>query len=398
MASLKKIRSWLTAAQQAIQLPWSNMRQSVSQTDTVELPLEQFQKLRQIIQALPPPPGHVAAVRTALKDAVEAWRTYDNAPNALVVLTEPTETAVEILEQAIQTDELPFSLKTHYIDSWQSRPDDYLSIQEHLCQAVGQIYHQSDSAETISLGLIPCLDHYFLRCVDGLEAIEVLRNAVVERTDCFWLIGCNHWAWQFLDRICYLEAYLEKTMALPQIQPQQVKHWLYELISAIEIEPFETDPDADAKVSEDWDSAAEKAFFHDIVDTAAGIAHVAAYVWLNSLSYELNDPDVDQPSADSVEPLGRVKRSQVKLPKLPSLDAADRYLLYAILLHGSLSSQHLMQSLAEPAGRVQAQLQKLKRQDVVEQYRSGWRVNPSYYLSLKKHLMRNNFLVGDPDA
>ena len=82
-----------------------------------------------------------------------------------------------------------------------------------------------------------------------------------------------------------------------------------------------------------------------------------------------------------------------KLPKLPTLESVDRYLLYSLLLHGDLTLSTLAASLGDEEAEVQARVQVLRQQGVIEQRNRVLKINPIYYLQLKRELAANNFII-----
>lgn len=408
----KIVNRWLNAVQSSIKLPWVKVPQSLVQTRDQTLPAALTQKLSNAIQDLPVPEIQVQQIVEELKKTVRQWQDYDNMPNVLVVLTEPVQPTdgllTAVLKHISQEHSKLEHLCVHRLDQWSERPLDHTCIEASAENAIATLVEEAETAETAKLIVIPSLERYFLRCVDGLEAIETVRHAIVEHSNCFWLVGCNRWAWHYLDKVCYLSAYLESSFQLPTLSALDLRHWLTPLDKIAKLPPFspsaqpsqstpsQDDQDTSLENLSDWRSQDEEDYFESIKKYTSGLAPVAASSWLHSLQYELVDPAAENvpQHPEGGEPLGDVKRGQIELPDIPALKADERFLLYAILLHGSLSSHHLALSLAEPGGKVQAELQSLRRQNLIEKKSSSWAVNPAYFPSLRRDLERNNFLLG----
>lgn len=419
---IKLIKRWLNRLQSSLKLPWVKVPQSFIQSQDQTLPAALTQKLAASIQNLPVPTVQIEQVAKELEQAIQRWQEYDNMLNVLVVLTEPVQPTDELLiavfDQISQEHANFKQLHVERLDHWSERPNDHTIIKETVADAIAEIVKAATAADTAKLLVVPSLERYFLRCVDGLEAIEAIRQAIVDHPDCFWLVGCNRWAWHYLDKVCYLSAYLESSFELPGMSALELRHWLTPLDQVAELAPFppsqqsQTDGSSQDGSSQDgspqpgsdksledllgWRSSDEELFFRSIEQSANGVAPIAAASWLHSLRHKLVDPAAENAPQhpDGSETLGEVKRGKVLLPDIPSLEADRRFLLYAILLHGSLSSHHLAFSLAEPEGKVQAELQSLQRQNLIERKPYGWAVNPAYFPSLKRDLKRNNFLLG----
>ena len=428
VASLfKRLRHQLQKVPLLAWLPLKDAPRPFSRSDKQPLPLALKHRLFKTTQALLPPVGHVEQVVDKLRDSIQQWQDYEVMPNVLVVLMEPIELADGLLSAVlnrIQEDQDgSHKFCTYRLDEWLERPEDYVGINDAVREAIATILKEShadnDSSSPVHLIVIPALERYFLRCVDGLEAIETIRQTIASHPDYFWLVGCNHWAWSYLDKVCCLSAYLDLTFTPSPLSALDLKSWLAPMEEAAELSPFPADASPDhpsqteysnqmedtldaenASTSGqelDWRSSDERKYFEAIESEAGGVAAVAEAVWQWSLHYELNDPDTSDTVAHSpsteTDPVGVVKRGDIGAPDIPSLTREDRFLLYAILLHGRLSGSHLSLSLAEPQGMVRAQLQALSRQDLITRTQHCWAVNPAYFPSLRKDLRRNNFLV-----
>lgn len=476
------IQRWWQAVQSNVGRLDVDPTEVLDNADSSALPMTLQDRLEQAVEELLPPTIHIEDVVNVVQKAIQRWQDYDVMPNMMVVLADPVQSMDGVITGVLQrlNDEPDFQhIQTYRLDDWLERPADYCSIDNTVRDAIASIFkeirksdrpssdsptnlgepkahpstpaaehrsnHPADSAAAenrpeakvneeageeageeiekppIHVIVIPALDRYFLRCIDGLEAIETIRQIIVDHPDYFWLVGCNSWAWSYLDKVCYISAYLDSCWRLSTLDALDFKAWLQPLQAVAELPPFENEetrspseqppatpgstlpahaarqaPDKkQAKTEPDWVSSDEQKYFSSIEKASNGVAAVAAALWQASLRYELVDPSTDRPAQvdQDDDPLGKVQRGKIKVPDVPSLTVDDRYLLYAVLLHGSLSRQHLALSLAEPQGMVRAQLQSLSRQDLLLRKNRGWVINPAYYPSLSKELKRNNFLV-----
>ena len=64
-----------------------------------------------------------------------------------------------------------------------------------------------------------------------------------------------------------------------------------------------------------------------------------------------------------------------------------------MLLHGDMTIFALAESLGDPAPRVQARVQVLRQQGIVEQRGKILKINPIYYPKTKQKLASNNFVI-----
>ncbi len=300
--------------------------------------------------------------------------------------------------------------------------------------------------------LVPLLDWCFLRCVDGFDGIEWLQTTVLGDRARFWVLGCNTWAWQYLDQVCQISAYFQQQFVLPPLSSYAIKEWLAPVMDKVhldivadeghdvkqlqlQIEGQDTDPG-------NWFSSQERYCFERLESRSRGVSSVAADLWLRSLSLAPTDESNGESSShDAPDPVFThdgnrsnrresqsssapthsaqldsgdktteapqeslrqssehpwLKQDISSLPGLPSLTKGDRYILYSMLLHGQISVPHLALTLGEDESRVRAQVQALLRAGIVNRHHGQVRVDPSYYLSIRADLERNNFLIGEP--
>lgn len=153
--------------------------------------------LKSKIDQLPPHPAHVAAVKSKLEEAIERWQCDRNAPNRLVVLASPSEPIEAILQATLAAGIEKISLIKCLSNS--TRSPDGLNIKDKLAREL-----ELSKVQEQVLIAIPNLNWCFLRCVEGLAAIEHLQDLVISDRERFWLIGCNNWTWKYLDCVCNL--------------------------------------------------------------------------------------------------------------------------------------------------------------------------------------------------
>ena len=367
-----------------------------------KLPSQIASNLNRIVANLPSYPPYIAAVQAALAAPLEKWRDDLDAPNSLVILGSPMLPFSDILNDAISTwkqKEIKERLEVRSLHL-SARPYEFQNLQNLLknqlpkTSEISEVGENTDANEVLKnrkiLMVIPRLDWCFLRCIDGLDTIEYLRNLVFKDSSIFWLIGCNTWAWRYLDFIFQVSAYFGESVSLSNTQKDDLQIWLKPAIDRINLE-FSEDLDVE-KIAE-----LQQDYFQSLADKSSGISRVAAALWVRSLRYE-SDPETEssqaQPQSD-LKPPFKLKQKKPKLPDLPNLTPEDRYILYSLLLHGGMSLSQLALSLGEAESPVKARVQFLVQSDVIDRYKNLLVVNPAYYLKLKSLLYSNNFLVGD---
>lgn len=342
------------------------------------LPGERSVALQKQIAALGVPLPLRAFVGEALREAVAAWRSDPEAPNVLIVLSRPVEPVSALIEAVLAERDPPFSARQALLPSHR-RPVDPDAVPRMLIAALdGSQPPALDTGEPVLLSL-PNLDQCFLRCIGGWSGIERLRQVILERRDRFWLLGCNRWAWRFLDHVSQISSYFPDARSLPALDGPQLRQWLTPLASGLGLQQSasgghpSTDADEDPEVDQ-WSQLAA---------LAGGGPRIAAALWLESLRLE---SDSDGAEMRQVRPA---------LPDLPSLTDVDRYILHSLLIHGTMRSEHLAFGLGLPSHRLQPRIHWLLGEGLIEAKAGELSVQPSHYPGLVKALDDNNFFTGE---
>lgn len=347
-------------------------------------------ELRQQIQALPCHPDYQDAVQSALATAVSNWYSDPDAPNSLVILGNPVVPIPPILDQILLNwqppdlqwvKQLPFPGRS--ANPLQALADLKRTLEPlELSSPEADLPGDCPREDRQTLVVVPRLSGYFLRCIQGWEGIEYLRDLLLKNPSCFWLIGCNQWTWSYLNYVCQIGAYFEQVQSLPALTADQLKEWLNPIIEALEVELIDQKTDSESS---------SESYFERLADLSLGLDSVAAQLWLQSLWNPASESEDSEARQDS-KPT-KIRCDKARLPDLPDLPSPDLYLLFALLLHGEITIPDLALSLGEAEPTVQAQVQVLQRAGIVWQQQQSLRVNPAFYPKLKTKLGNNNFLV-----
>ncbi|WP_346289752.1 hypothetical protein [Sphaerothrix gracilis] len=387
--SWQPIRRWLTSASSTDGLEVTDSETTGSILATVPLPAAIAQKFSLAIADLSLPQTYQDTLRSQVDEALQQWRSDPQVPNHLVIITEPTEPLEKyrrwILEQG---DWAAVAL----LSDWAERPPDYTVMVEKLTQAVETVQAGDEPGQVI---VLPSLDQCFLRCADGLAGIDYLRDAVTSDRNHFWVLSCNQWAWRYLDSVCHIQAYFKQIFRVPKLDGLALKQWLSPLEASVD-HTFKTAEQAASEkpaaagdeVSEQWASPTEQQYFETLAAAAGGISQVAAALWLRSLGYQEAE-STSEPVSES----NSVILKKLAFTQLPDLTASDRYLLFSLTLHRTLSIAHLALSLGNSIDQTMNQSLPLQRQDLIAVAHASYQLNPAYYLSLRANLRRNNFIV-----
>jgi hypothetical protein len=345
-----------------------------------KLPTEIRRKLVDRVENLASNPGDCEAIVEKLNETFELWRdSSEGAINSFVVLNSPI-TAVsriltETLEDWAEQKQIPVRLlalkaRPEIADTIKPKLKQYLE-EEFVKDAIG-----SHQPEVVA---IPNLSWCFLRSLEGLEGIEYLQSRLCDGfKDRFWIIGGGQVGWQYLNSVSNIEAYCGEVLNLPPLSAEQLQEWLEPIVKELNIN-FD-DPSIDKTILKD-DKDSKTYYFERLSDVSEGVSTVAIQVFLKSIHYQESERE------------NAVVAKVPELPELPELEPADRYLLYSLLLHGDLTISALVESLGDTAAEVQARVQILRHQGVIEQRQKVLKINPIYYSKIKQNLADNNFVI-----
>ncbi|MEA5449805.1 hypothetical protein VB780_14575 [Leptolyngbya sp. CCNP1308] len=354
-------------------------------------------EVRQRLRALPYPAAYLTAVADRIAEAIAAWQSDLDAPNNLVLLGSPVDNTAAVLDAALTADhtpELTTSLDILRPLPWTMRPADPLLVEAHLTEALARLQEaeQSDDdddpddlARRQRVIVLPPLEQCYLRCIGGWRGIEWLRDTVSAQQNYFWVIPSNTWAWAFLSRVCQVEAYFNYTHPLPRLDRDALRDWITPLAATLGQPLSEADEAASALGDISWSTFAE---------LCEGRPEVARSLWLRSLRLQQSDRPEQPQIPDQGKPLPVLLRQvQPALPSLPDLEAADHYVIHALMLHGVMARSHLALSLGQPESMVQVRVQMLRQSGLLHLGQSGLSIHPAYYSRLYTELDTNNFLT-----
>lgn len=339
-------------------------------------------------------------VSTAVQEAVEKWQFQPEGNNSLVVLAEPVSPLTRILNDSLAKDHN--NLLAVNSLSWQARAHNFERIKIELLSTVKPNSETSPNQPSNSsvlevkdcqVFIIPRLEWCFLRCIGGLEAIEVLKDLIAGDPENFWLIGCNSWAWQYLEKIYQISAYLQQSFKIPDLNATQIEKWLQPIHDEINpawgedkewlnIQNNELEPAKKEDLELEAILKLKEKYYNNLTDLSHGAASVAGDLWWRSLLAQESETNTHS-----------YQIAKAKLPDLPDLVAADRYLLYSLLLHGGMSLTHLAATMSKNQSVLKARTQYLLQNGLISKEQSILTVNPAYYPRLKTMLSNNNFLV-----
>lgn len=387
---LEQMRGWLGNSQ-------SDRPEPTSQ----DLPPEAERKLREAIADLPPHPSYCEAVREAIMRSLSAEGRKREDRNAAIALHSPAERFEPILRAACQHPDLS-DYAIALLDTVPGRASQPAAVLTELRQTIDtpipaaapKVVAQTEVAkiaaledceiEPLEIAAIPALSACFVRCIEGMNGIESVWSTLARDTSRFWAIGCNQLAWTYLKRTTQIDSYFANLFELPALKGEDLQTWL----TPVQNQLAQAMPDITVP---DWEEDSDRQFYEALANAANGLATPAAYLWLSA--FKVEDIVVANEDGVNADAPPRLKRNKPSRPRLPELTNNERYLIYALLLHGGMSLERLSQSLGDSASTVGSWTRRLLRSRVLVLEGDSIRVNPLYYPGLKSHLSGHNFLI-----
>ena len=403
---LKRLKTWLINNRHFLFSWYTKDSQKTQEPERslTELPREVREKLVNAIANLPSNPADKEVITSTLDEAFTLWcKDPSNADNSIVILSSPVTAVSRILSETLEEwgkqKQVPIRLLP-----FTARPDAIASIKsklEHYIERKStQNYSETQKLEVV---VIPNLSWCFLRSLEGLEGIDYLRSLLCDGCEItgrsalagfppitptknrFWIIGSGQVCWEYLNLVYNLEAYCGRVDCLPAISAEKLQEWLTPIIDKLKI-TFD-EPRIDKQLL-DGDKDNREHYFDVLGDISQGVSIVAVQGFLKSIHCKEVDHE------DEAQPQPEILVAQTpRLGKLPALESADHYLLYSLLLHEDLTLSALAESLGDDRSEVQARVQVLRQQGLIEQTDQVLKVNPIYYPALKRELAVNNFII-----
>lgn len=334
------------------------------------------QRVSELVKELSDPFAYRQAIQSALKPALEQWQKNPHtSPNSLVILGSPIQSVASILENNQNILQTEKQIPINFLQ-WHTLPTEPAQI---LAKLQKQLKRVEEHQEIV---LIPNLSSLFLRCINGLEVIEYIRNIVSNDCSRFWIIGSHDWAWEYLNLGCQIDSYFEQIM-LPTLNPGQLQEWLAPIIAQAEISFKQQQKKLEIRETQ---QNLQKMYFEKLAQISDGFGSLALQLFLHSLECKANN------SVSNEEKIF-ADIENLSLPDLPTLAFEEHYLLFSLLIHEKLSVAHLSHVLGQIENFTYTLVQDLQNAKLIEQDGELFQVNLIYYPQIRDSLDKNGFLI-----
>ena len=252
--------------------------------------------------------------------------------------------------------------------------------------------------------VIPHLEHWYLRHQDGLSVVRSLVQRLNQNGRRV-LVGCDSWAWAFLQHAIGVQDRLGAPMTLASFDPTRLDAWFRSTLDTSECEfrqssdgepvfPELDNTDNTEKTDTERPRREKSMVIRSLAATARGNPGVALALWRASLRTRDTGQEPDPPAQTSRPVLWVVSPAQFALPELPvDTDRVDRFVLHSVLLHGGLSLSSLVTLLPFSCEQVQRSVNLMRRVGMIEEQRGRLRVTLTAYPLVRQDLLSGGLLT-----
>lgn len=382
----QKITHWLRKSSSEVKKTTSELEAQLNENEGIKIPATLTERLLSKIYSLPIYHCQSTIIVDRFLEKVSLWSENEDFLNynSLMVLGEVTENFNSIIQHSLARQEIKEFLNTLdieiiYFNSHQGNVD-------HNIDYFDQKISDLKSLSGRKIIVIDNITDYFSRSVKGLQLLEHFFEFYLEDKEKFWLIGCHHWLYLFLDKIYRITAYFQDSITLTSLSWENLQE-IFEPV--LEIINFEWDNlsifniELPSNKEENFNKTKE-IYFKKLAILSQGSLTLSIELFLRSLRYYTTEED------NAIE---KIKITAPDLPNLPNINQLDRYLLYCVGLHKTISKDNLIMILAEHKTQIINQLNHLLQVELIEYNQGIIKLNYLYYLTLVKNLKDNRFPV-----
>ncbi|MFO8085373.1 MAG: hypothetical protein R6U27_13755 [Desulfobacterales bacterium] len=294
----------------------------------------------------------------------------------------------------------PFSGHSEILSTWAK----FHNLKVIISPSADQILNQDISyfkqfTQSDSLWVIPDLEKLFLRHTKGLDLVRRLFNGLFTGEMGQGAIGCDTWAWAFLDHV--LKARFFPVMILQAFQVQQMTAFFADVISAGSESHTVFRQTGDGKPvlipfslpgSDSQTETKTSPWIKEMTDYCRGNPGIALEYWRQSLRTMASKENNEKPikfndDFSDKKTLWVTAWNKLTSPSIPNdLNRDHTRLLYTLLIHGGLSEKLLYRLLPFSIHESINLLRFLESAQIIEKSFEVWRVSPFAFPAVREYL------------
>jgi hypothetical protein len=245
--------------------------------------------------------------------------------------------------------------------------------------------------------VVPALERWFLRHADGLAVVRSFLDRALSGDWGEGLIGCDSWAWTYLQRVLALSA--APTLTLQAFDGRRLARYFFQATCQdIEPQPRVCNastgrsvlPDEETLAADDFEASSE---LRQLAAHCRGNLGTAWKYWRTRLRAE-GEAQADDEAANSGNILWLA--NDLTEPILPAETGEETILiLHMLLLHNGLPAARLSDLLPMLRSQIWSNLLQLETFGLVESNAGCWRVAALGYAAVRDLLRERQYLT-DP--
>ncbi len=249
--------------------------------------------------------------------------------------------------------------------------------------------------------VVPRLERFFLRHEAGLALVQTFVERLMSCRRV--LLGCDSWAWAFLQHAIGIEDLLGSPLTLAPFNAPRLDAWFRATCDLRNIEFRQRRNDQPVFIDQAVNSESHPGepepetslLIKSLAARARGNLGVAQALWRSSLQICDPDSDGDESAKESSRStIWVVTPSELELPKLAhGVDPLHRFILHAILLHAGLSLATLDTLLPFSREDICRRMSELRAAGFVHEQNGLFQISLAAYPEVRQDLCGEGFLA-----
>ena len=270
-----------------------------------------------------------------------------------------------------------------------------------LGQSAGVGWSSLDDSSPSGVLVIPQLAHCYLRHASGLTLIRRLLEQIVASRH-HVLVGCDSWAWAFLQRAVGIEDLLGEPLTFAPFDGNRLDSWFRSRVQVADYEFRQIGSDKslflEPPKSSDGDNSPSSwsgtPFIQNLAACARGNPAVAQAFWRAGLRRGEPESDESVGLASDHDLVLRVVSPSQLTPRIPDeVDRVHRFVLHALLLHGGMTLSSLQLILPFDRADIVRRVTSLHRWGLLEDKDDIVQVRLVAYPTVRQNLLDEGFLT-----